>query len=384
MLGKFRNLLINCGITILAVVSLVGAVTSTLSWYSYNSKNIVSFHGTSIISNKQLQVGLLTDLDLSEYGFVTEEVLKPGCVAPEDDIPGSDEHNAVYEKIAWTAPGEGLTVQQVNAYLILMDYASSYLQPVTSGRFSTGQDEEVLIYNSPYDYNPNDPEEAPIGKYSKLPVCFRVVSQDSGVKKYYANKPIWISDATVNGGSNSGFNVADGVRVNFKSDNDINYILNPNSKSDGKTAVAGLLDLVADGYYDTDRFTDKEVIYGDYIGEPNYYYIEEDSDNVDINNTGKDDPYIFYSKHHAGKYVIDNYDDLDIGVQEYKCLKSVGPQVDPISGQFTGGMPVAITQDNCIGYSTISVWIEGWDLAVVNDIWNLDFSLGLTFEINRI
>ena len=75
MLGKFRNLLIACGITVLAVLSLIGSVASTLSWFTYMTRSSFVYTGTTILSNKQLQVGILIDSEDEEVFKETEKVL---------------------------------------------------------------------------------------------------------------------------------------------------------------------------------------------------------------------------------------------------------------------------------------------------------------------
>lgn len=403
MLAKLRNLLIACVITTLTVLSLIGSITSTLSWFSYSQKSIFTYHGTSIKTNKQLQVGLVIneeDEDVNDriIEAVTARGLKVETINSEtgeivnEDIdfrelkasatPGSGA-SIGYERIAWSNPGEGIDQYQISAYLDELDFATEFLSPVTSRRFATDQEEDIIIYDAPYEYNPDNLEAAPLGKYSRFPLAFRVIDQMHGDNTFVKNRPVWLSAAHAEGATSEGFSVAEGVRVHFKSEN-TQFILRPSSVDPGYTAVGGLLDYGDDGYYDYEVETNKEILFGDCIGTPTYTYLLEDSENVDINNTGKEEPYIFYGKHQGGVNCIENYDGVDIGKQQYETLKSVKADIDPETSQYTGGRPVCITGDNCIGYTELSIWIEGWDLSVVNAVYALEFSLGLMFEINKI
>lgn len=387
MLGKFRNLLIACVMSTLAVVSLVGAITSTLSWYTYISKSTVSYHGTTINSNKQLQVGILTDLDLSELGLTSEYI-------NEEDIPeiepliedGID--TASGKKIAWGEPGDGLSSAQIDAYLAGNGYATDNLSPVTTRRYATNQANPLKIYGSPYEYRPNNIIEAEKEKYSRLPLCFRVINSHDG--SYCQDKEVWISEAQVSGGENEGFNVTKGVRTYFTS-TEGNFIFNPTATEAGATAVAGLLDLNLNGTYDSTPSStyegfNEEIIYGDYekLDGPDFTYFENDSENVDINNTGKDKPYIFYSRHQSGVYGLEDYSSIEIQYAEYQSLSSVAPTVNESLGIYEGGRPVCKTGFNFIGFTNMYIWIEGWDNEVVNQVWSLSFNLGITFEINKI
>ena len=52
------------------------------------------------------------------------------------------------------------------------------------------------------------------------------------------------------------------------------------------------------------------------------------------------------------------------------------------------GIPIANTGTNAdnygIGYSTMTIFIEGWDHTVIDKAVGYSFNLGLRFEINRI
>lgn len=359
MLGKIKNLLISCGITAITMLSFAGALASSLAWFSYNTQTPITFHGTSIKSNKQIQVGIVTNYDLSAQNLVSELV------------PGTS------QKIAWSEPGEGLTSRQLVAYLTLAGYASEELTPVTSRRYNTG--DALKLYSSPYDYRPSDLEAATKDLYSVIPLAFRVINLSD--RSYVKNRNIWLSDIGASGETKDTFAVSHGARVQF-SNPTTKFIVNPTAEESGYTTVGGLLDLNNDQYYDIDEHGN-EIVYGDYIGVPTHTYRADDSELDDINNTGMLAPYVFCSKHAGNANSVDNFNDLQMMKADYYCVEDVAPYVDE-DGNFTGGKPVCNTGENYIGTTDLTIWIEGWDLAIVNQVWNLTFDIGLTFEIDKI
>lgn len=413
MLGKFRNLLIACGITVLAVLSLIGCITSTLSWFTYMNRSGFVYTGTTILSNKQLQVGILIEDENEDIVKETEEILLTNGLYIEiidksnGDVLGTatlstpnrseeveviknyvsgEEPTVSVEEIAWSNPGEGLSNEQITSYLIANGYASQFLRPVTSRRFATDQEEELKIYGSPYEYRPDNITEANRSEYCKIPLCFRVIS--SMDRTYRKGCDIWISDAHAIGGTSSeGFNVADGARVHFASEN-TQFIFKPAASDAGSTAVCGLLDINGDGYYDytTNNETGekKEIMYGDCSDTPEYTYFESDSELSDLNNTGKNFEYIFNSKHGGGVNCIESYDSITVQQAQYESLSSVRPETSESLGALVGGRPVAITGDDYVGHAEMTFWIEGWDQAVVNQIWSMQFNMSILFEINKI
>jgi len=354
MLGKLKNFLIATGASTLVVLSLVGSISGTLSWFTYTAKTNFTYHGTSISSNKQLQVGIVTDEDLSDFNFDCDE------------------------GIAWTLAGAGLAKEQINEYLSRKGFATDELSPLTSRSFKYGDD--LTLYNTPYDYRPDNLEVALKEEYVQIPLAFRVINVGAE-RTYEANKDVWITQASVGGREEAGFNIKDGVRVNFAND-DTKFIFNPSKEEKGSTPVSGLLDLNEDGYYDDDH--GKEIVYGDFTGTVEYgTALEADSELDDINNTGKDIEYVFNSKHRKGVQPVSNFDDIVINEQEYETLKSVMPDEDD-DGLYCDGLPVCNTGEDKVGYTTMTIWVEGWDRSVVDQVYGLTFDLDITFEINKV
>ena len=61
------------------------------------------------------------------------------------------------------------------------------------------------------------------------------------------------------------------------------------------------------------------------------------------------------------------------------------PEIDTSNGHFINGKPIAITDSTSkIGYSTLTIYLEGWDHSVIDQAIGYQFNLGITFEIDRV
>lgn len=349
---KLKELLRTTLFISLPVMCFMGALSSTVAWYSFNLKASLDYHGASISSAKQLQVGIKTDADLSGVGLVTDN------------------------GVAWSKPGNGLTPEQLQAYLENEGFATISLPALTSGGFTNG-DDLSLKYSPSLEVNtsvvPANRED-----YVLLPLAFRVIKTSSG--EYMPNQDIWITNADVK--TNASVNIEDGVRVYFKSNND-SFIFHPGKNiEENYINVGGLMDLNFDEYYDTDE-NKYEIIYGDYEGAPTYVTQEVDSDYVDINKTGAEYHNTFYAKHRAGRQTIQSFEGVTFARQYFETLNDIKP-VDSDSG-YHGGKPVCTTaSDTYIAETTMTIWLEGWDHVVIDSVTGFKFNLNLTFEINRV
>ena len=69
---------------------------------------------------------------------------------------------------------------------------------------------------------------------------------------------------------------------------------------------------------------------------------------------------------------------------QYDTIETIAPA--EVNGYYTGGKPVAHTDasDGNIAYCDLTIYLEGWDHAIINDVINAEFNLGLQFEVNRL
>ena len=191
--------------------------------------------------------------------------------------------------------------------------------------------------------------------------------------------------------SSGGVDTHKGIRTYFENVNaDTRFLVNPSSEEESsdprRCKVAGVLDLDGDGYYDYDLATNREIIYGDYDHESASYsatpYAESVSDTpVDANGSGSTTPSTFVAKHRDGVYTV-NMNSLTPYYAYYDTLSTIRPTQGE-GGVFSGGKPVAITNNNGIGYTNLTVYLEGWDFAVIDRIINTSFNLGIQFEVDR-
>lgn len=374
MKKSFRNFQI--GTIILGAgsfLSFAGALASTVAWYAYSSNAQIAFNGTSVAKTEQLQVGIKTDIE-----FTDELVEQYGLT---EVTIGEDEDSIRY---VFAAPGMGLDSTIIKYYLSETGYAGITLVPVSSQSYSL--DDDLKLYTSPKSGDNILGKEAQSDWYCKLPLAFRVIKNNSDI--FVKEQNIWLTDATC---------VADGegeifksVRTHFDNGNS-KFILNPTELGSSRsTVVGGLLDLNEDGYYDSsslfDSVTGDEIIYGQYSGNPERTFNEEDSDIVDINNTGNSDEITtFTAKHRRNNNIYSSYEGITFEEAEYYAMEDIAP-LHAANGMLSGGIPITTTSndDAAIADVTLTVYIEGWDHSVIDNQIGYGFDLGLTFEINRV
>ena len=186
------------------------------------------------------------------------------------------------------------------------------------------------------------------------------------------------------------------------------FLINPADREEHKndktpaqefTYVAGCLNLRNDDFYDTDN-TDKEILYGDFEAGT---VVSKDYDastglnDAESNMNGVEgdsftEASTFLAKHKAGTRGYAAYVDAeghDLRKKAfYYTLADIAPDVDG-QGDYSGGYPVAKTASSAtpaerIARTDLTIWLEGWDHAIIDANVATYFNLGLTFEINRV
>ena len=74
-------------------------------------------------------------------------------------------------------------------------------------------------------------------------------------------------------------------------------------------------------------------------------------------------------------------------IAEFETFGTVKPSVKETGEYYVGetGIPLASTNSGSkIGYTTMTIFIEGWDHSVVDKAAGYQFNLGLRFEIDRL
>ena len=272
------------GISLTTFMAFVGTTTGTLAWYAYSTRVSMSYQGTSVAKTEQLQIGID-----DPNGFISDAII---------DANGYERDT---NNIVWSPAGTGFTAAVISSYLSSKGHpmtnigGTSYancLSPVTSKERALNSTNDLNLFQAPYARRPNNIGAADTKDYISIPFAFRIIDNNNN---YLGEKKIWITDAkAMTTGSAS---IHESLRIFLDDPSDTThgrrYLFNPSSENSGSVAVAGLLDLDGNGYYDStyDSVTGEyyEVMYGtgSYTGTPTYSTdpIASDSGLVDINNT---------------------------------------------------------------------------------------------------
>ena len=381
------------------ILSIGGAVSSTLAWYAYASRAALMYSGTSVFDNGQLQIGVKSEIEI-----------------PDLVTAGMEEETVGNHYYYFAPAGEGLSSEYLQTYLAARNYAGVELHPVTSGQF----DASNPLYNTHVLLTPPNSEvphpnatynRASTKDYSHITFAFKVFSSDNEGHKIFAEgRELWLTYVKTRASQTSFGNVSNSLRMYIHRDESVygannGFLFNPSSKENGETKVGGLLNLGYDEYYD---FNDNgEIIYGDYSISGNNGGIIDgpctDDSIVDINDkwdwetkenteqNRKDFIDTFTAAHspYAPKYYED-LDDIDIKTAKYVGTDYVvqtkdsngtlsNPEGRKTSVCITGGSSV-----NYIGEFDATIYLEGWDFCVTDEEQSHQFDFQLRFETNKV
>ena len=366
------------------------AITGTLAWYAYSTRITISLTGTAVRSSVQLELGIV---DNDNYFSASE--ISTYNLTRVDESDGNS--------IVWNKSAAGLTSEMINAYLANSVYSTNELSPVTT--LGRSGDDALDLYAAPECSSRSGEDrihdDAKTKDYVQIPFAFKILnSQEYCVP----HKEIWITDTVVAAERNLEKAIrvfVDNVNDNLAANN--RYLFRPDSATNenpGATTVAGLLDLNGDGYYDYNATSRNEYLYGDIDvdGDLNYSAARVDPTGfIDENDTGdtsqlEEDKTTFYSRHYSNTKspILTN---VTYKTAAFETKKTVYPSING-EGDYTGGKPVSMTSGNVdspigesytyIGYSTLTIFIEGWDHSIIDSVVGAQFYLGLQFEINKV
>ena len=374
-MNKEKKLSVRVGILAgLISIAMLGSTAGTLAWYTYSRSVSFSFVGTTVASSSLLNVGLIdnggcfSDEDLVTYSLEREEVTE-----------GSETNT-----IVWSKSRSGFSLLALRQYLEATGYAVDKLFPVTTKARAYDDASNLTLIRSPEVGETEMGSEATHNSYVYLPFAFRVIDDSS---EYVAQKDIWLTEAVVEADHDAGSS----IRVFVDGAN--KFLMQPSNEENSVTStkVGGLLDLVGDGIYDRDS-NNKEYCYGEFDNEPQYASTAYSGPNELVNVNGVEDETLattFLAKHAQGAYVPD-IAAANPKLQTHAGVGKVKPSVRP-NGEFYvdtengNGIPVARTSTTSkIGYSTLTIFVEGWDHAIINQNAGYSFNLGLKFEIDRM
>lgn len=397
-MGKFKlSKLVPVGLSLLTFAGLVGSISGSLAWWAYSTRVSASYQGTSVNTSEQLQIGLKLDVTKFDTAEKVKALTDLGLV--EDTPDGETEYRYMFAEA-----GGGLPAPVIKTYLETEGvYAVDELTPVTTRVYTTGN--ELTLYESLIAGHSINTQIAQTKKYVHLPFLFRIVKlnpvsiddQYAGGRKIYLSKILAEADS-----ENASSTISNALRVYFDNGNAAErFILNPSDASGnltGKTNVCGLLSIGGSaGLYDVDG-DGKEVLYGDYTGgEPATSTQDTEPTTLDdVNGVGADAATLadlnnfttFLAAHKEGSTIYTSLADVEggftKGTQEYKTMTAIAP--DSSQAILSGGQVLCETANsgNYLAELDATVWLEGWDHAVIDQQNSHKFNLGLQFQIDLV
>ena len=369
MNAKRKANLVLLSIASVTSLALIGSTMGTLSWYAYSTHTLLSYTGTSVRKSVLLNVGIVDNNNYISAATIQEHHL----------VRETLDNNS----IVWTTSSDGLDGEVIQDYLEDSPYAYNMLSPVTSNERAINATSDLVLYESPEFGKTSINKVADQDSYVKIPFAFKIMNNES---QLVANQKIWLTDADV---QTSGHHLNDAVRV-FVNNSQEKFLLKPNDNatSTSSTKVGGLLDLNGDKIYDYNVENSNEFIYGRYTGTPSFVTNPQGIDYYDnINHTIYQEDSTFYAQHSKDANIL-SASSVTFLEAHYETFGTVKPKVSG-DGTFYSedgiGKPIAYTDSQAgVGYSELTIFIEGWDHAIVNEAAGYSFNLGLQFEINKI
>ena len=398
MKTKLTKPLLSIGFGALVFAGFAGSISGSLAWWAYSTRVSIGYHGTSVASSEQLQIGIKTRADLSSLGMTQVWVGED-----DDETPYVDERTSYY----FCDAGTGLQAEVIARYLRYEhQYAIDELVPVTSGSYAI--DDALSLKGALVSGVPFNSSAAEKDKYVFIPLAFRIMKYDSNNQlQPVKGENIWLSETMVEASTVNDGDVYKAIRMytegyeattvdDVTTLSPVRRLINPSSTSNtrGQTAVAGLLDIGGSGFYDTYEYNGENyaIVYGESnLTQQQLIAAEDekqevgDSGIVDFNETGNDtEKSTFVSRYAEGTFHPHELSDISPKYQVYDTLGSVKPN-DSSSGVLSGGKPLAATDlTNGIADLDLTIWLEGWDHNVIDKENRHSFNLGLQFMISRL
>ena len=353
-------------------VALISTTAGALAWYAYSRSVRFSFIGTSVTKSALLSVGLVDD-----NNYLSSQ----DCETFGLSIETHDNH-----RILFTQSQNGLSVQAIRKFLFNSPHAVDRLFPLTTQDRALNDESTLQLWKNP-EYGTTDINiPASPNEYVVLPFAFKILNED---QDHIANKHVWITECV----SQAQRGIQGGLRIYIEG-TDRNFLMRPSDSStvSGKTKVGGVLDLDGDGTYDYNKGSLYEFAYGKFENTATYSSTEYGIPKADApldNVNGVDDvseASTFLAKHYEHAYTA-NIAAAKPLVAEYETFGTVKPSVTSNGEYYTGetGVPIASTNSGSkIGYTTMTIFIEGWDHSVIDKAAGYQFNLGLKFEIDRL
>lgn len=370
-MNKEKKLSLRLGILAgIVTLGILGTTAGSLSWYAYSREVNLSYVGTTVSSSVLLNVGLVDN-----EGFFSTDDLTTYNLTRTSATDGS-----VTNSIVWSKSREGFSLTALRHYLEQSEFAYNELVPVTTGSMEYDSS-SFQLYKAPEFGKTVLSDEADKSSYVELPFAFRVTNENA---EYLASKSIWLTDAVVSASKNA----ESSIRVYVDGENQ--FLMQPSDTRNaiGETKVGGVLSIGPSEYYDFDVFTNKEYCYGEFENTPSHAALSPSEYGVIDNMNDVEDASTIttFNAMHYNNVLVPDIDTATPKVQEHAGFGKVRPSVDSSGQLYTdttngNGIPVAITStESKVAYTTITIFAEGWDHAIIDQNANYSFNLGLTFR----
>lgn len=383
------------------IACAAGAATGTYAWYSYQKDVNVDLLGTTIKADKEIQIGLRSDVRLDD--FEAEYSLGEIEIPTETTKFHSTDSEGFY--IYWIR-GNYVT-DVLKSFQREISCAQSRLHPISAGYYEAGMDEDIGNVDATdawngFKYTPSHRAgerkwSALVDDYSDyfyLPLAFRAISaakDDDGNDVYMDGIKVFLSDfkttdAEYDPEDDADKNLAKGVRCKVdypqNSDTSSNFIFDPNLSGNDNSYlnVGGVLNLQPDIYYDYIQDSKKQIPYGQWENDTVVYKSEKTAA-VDPENDDRisyDECTTFLANNLPGGYEID-FD------QSTPCTCETCPKGSAVETSFDQetGTGICVTNcDNNYAYVDLSIYLEGWDENIINLTAGREFSVELQFSID--
>ena len=356
ILNIAKSRLITFSAAILFNISLAAIVCGTFAYYTYATRTGVrkEYHGTTVGDIGSLQAGLVSEVqieDCFDYDLT------------EDARTLADEGLYIY----WC--GETISARTINHVLGSNGYATTSMFPVTTGAFDgeNASPESFMLYKNPSylrNYDKSRSSFADKFNYSVLDFVFRFEDVNN-VGQYLSGYNIFLSKFQIET-SEEGHELYKSVRFYWTNGTE-GHLVNPTAHAPDIDIAGGILDLNADGFYDYNKTTLREIVYGEY--ENREFYSAKTAEDGNLSGEELDS---FNANHKAGVYALNGETFVP------KTISYVG-----IDGLTSRSQPITFTNPNYhnIGRFKMTLFFEGWDRHVVNSEIGFGYNLDLSFAV---
>jgi len=322
-------------------------ITSTVAWFDISNNLIVN----------SLTMTFGKDPDTVKIGF------------SEDGTFYSDVDSAILEREAGFAPNHAF-------HPVTSGFQSEWLSPSTPFEGTL-----PVLHTDPVEGN-----AVATSGFLQLPLYFETsedayIYLDTGTsfsantdENLKAAKKLHLQPADLN-------QIAFCSRVSFYSQDYGFKIFEPNVTASSKTALGGRLDLKPfDGYFDYDKSTSSEVLFGDYnqSESPTLYYGSAPTEDTTYEGTNT----CFNAATRAGIRPLDVATSESLGGLKitrettYTLAELMAPEG---GGRLGVGRPLAYCYAGVPKKVILTVYVEGWDLDTVQAVSASSFNMNIVF-----